>query len=311
MKTGLSPLRPLSAFPRGRPFGICDLCGKAFDYGDGECFCDRRFCRIFIVLKGISMLETAIEAALEAGALLKLHSGKARSIERKGGEETNLVTEIDRRSEEIVIDRIRRKFPQHDFLAEESGGRDRRSEYCWIIDPIDGTTNFTHGLPIFCVSIGLEYKGEIVAGVIYDPNRDELFTAERGKGASLNRKRIHVSATTRLIESLLVTGFPYNLRDDPDEIIRHFNNFLLESQALRRLGSAALDLAYVAAGRFDGFWESTLHPWDMAAGVLLVTEAGGRFTDYEGNPSTVYKKRVLTSNGKIHDQMIEVLKRRT
>jgi myo-inositol-1(or 4)-monophosphatase len=255
------------------------------------------------------MLEIAIEAAREAGALLKLHSGKARSIERKGGEETNLVTEIDRRSEKIIIDRIRRKYPQHDFLAEESGGRDRRSDYCWIIDPLDGTTNFTHGLPIFCVSIGLEHKGEIVGGVVYDPNHDELFTAEKGKGASLNRKRMHVSSTTRLIESLLVTGFPYTLRDEPDEIIHHFNNFLLEAQALRRLGSAALDLAYVAAGRFDGFWESSLHPWDMAAGVLLVQEAGGKFTDFDGNPSSVYKKALLTSNGLIHEQMIQVLRR--
>ena len=264
---------------------------------------------VSLLLKGIAMLETAIEAAREAGALLKLHSGKARSIERKEGQETNLVTEIDRRSEEIIIDRIRRKYPHHDILAEESGGKERRSEYCWIIDPLDGTTNFTHGLPVFCVSIGLEHNGEIVAGVVYDPNHDELFTAEKGKGASLNRKRIRVSTAARLIDSLLVTGFPYSLRADPDEIIRHFNNFLLEAQALRRLGSAALDLAYVAAGRFDGFWESNLNPWDMAAGGLLVQEAGGKFTDFEGNPSTVYKKQLLTSNGLIHGQMIEVLKK--
>ena len=255
------------------------------------------------------MLEVAIEAAREAGALLKLHSGKARSIERKEGQETNLVTEIDRRSEEMIIGRIRRKYPNHDFLAEESGGKERRSEYCWIIDPLDGTTNFTHGLPVFCVSIGLEHKGEIIAGVVYDPNLDELFTAEKGKGAALNRKRIRVSPTSRLIDSLLVTGFPYTLRDDPNEIILHFNNFLLVAQALRRLGSAALDLAYVAAGRFDGFWESSLHPWDMAAGVLLVQEAGGKFTDFDGNPSSVYRKAVLTSNGAIHEQMIEVLRR--
>ena len=255
------------------------------------------------------MLEIAVEAAREAGALLKLHSGKAQSIERKEGQETNLVTEIDRRSEEMIIGRIRRKYPHHDFLAEESGGKERHSEYCWIIDPLDGTTNFTHGLPVFCVSIGLERNGEIVAGVVYDPNHDELFTAEKGKGATLNRKRIRVSSTSRLIDSLLVTGFPYTLRDDPEEIIRHFNNFLLEAQALRRLGSAALDLAYVAGGRFDGFWESSLNPWDMAAGVLLVQEAGGKFTDFEGNPSTVHKKAVLTSNGVIHDQMIEVLRK--
>ncbi len=255
------------------------------------------------------MLEVAIEAAREAGTMLKLHAGKQRSVERKGGEETNLVTELDRRAEEMIIDRIRRKHPHHDILAEESGGRERQSEFCWIIDPLDGTTNFTHGLPVFCVSIGLEHKGEIVGGVVFDPNHDELFVAEKGNGSTLNRKPIHVSATARLIDSLLVTGFPYTLRADPDEIIRHFNNFLLEAQALRRLGSAALDLCYVAAGRFDGFWEVSLNPWDMAAGVLLVQEAGGMFTDFEGNPSTVYKKKLLTSNGLIHKQMIEVLKR--
>lgn len=255
------------------------------------------------------MLEAAIEASREAGALLRMTAGKALSIERKEGQETNLVTEIDRRSEEIIKDRIRRKYPHHDILAEESGGRERQSDYCWIIDPLDGTTNFTHGFPVFCVSIGLEFKGEIVGGVVYDPNNDELFTAEKGSGAFLNRRRIHVSKTTQLIESLLVTGFPYTLRSDPDEIIRHFNNFLLESQALRRLGSAALDLCYVAAGRFDGFWELNLNPWDMAAGVLLVQEAGGLYTDFEGNPSTVYKKRLLTSNGLIHEQMMEVLRK--
>lgn len=255
------------------------------------------------------MLDIAIEAAREAGALLKLHSGKARLIEKKDGQETNLVTEIDRKSEEIIINRIHSRYPGHDILAEESGGRERSSDYCWIIDPLDGTTNFTHGLPLFCVSIGLEYKGRIVGGVVYDPNLDEMYTAEKGKGATLNRRKIRVSESSKLIESLLVTGFPYNLRDDPTEIITHFNNFLMEAQAVRRLGSAALDMCYVACGRMDGFWEISLQPWDMAAGVLLVEEAGGTFTDFAGCASSVYNKRVVASNGRIHQQMVEVLRR--
>ena len=252
------------------------------------------------------MLDVAVEAAREAGKLLKMHSGKPKSVERKAGQETNLVTEIDRKAEELIINMIRKHYPHHDFLAEESGSRSQESEYRWIIDPLDGTTNFTHGLPVFCVSIGLEQKGSIVLGVVYDPNADELFTAERGKGAYLNRRRIRVSRTTTLIESLLVTGFPYDVQSNPDRVVEHFNNFLMRAQALRRLGSAALDLCYVAAGRFDGFWEVSLNPWDMAAGVLIVEEAGGRYTDFLGNPSTIYKKNLLTSNGLIHQQMVEV-----
>lgn len=255
------------------------------------------------------MIEIAVEAALEAGKLLKMHSGKPKSIERKEGQETNLVTEIDRQSEEIVIGTIKKHFPHHDFLAEESGGREQQSEYRWVIDPLDGTTNFTHGLPIFCVSIGLERKGVLELGVVYNPNLDELFTAERGKGAFLNKRRIRVSKTSNLIESMLVTGFPYTVQSNPDHAVEHFNNFLMKAQAVRRLGSAALDLCYVAAGRFEGFWEVSLNPWDMAAGVLIVQEAGGTYTDFLGNPSTIYKKNLLTSNGRIHTQMIEVLKK--
>jgi myo-inositol-1(or 4)-monophosphatase len=169
--------------------------------------------------------------------------------------------------------------------------------------------NYTHGVPIFCVSIGLEYKGEIVLGVVYDPNQNELFTAEKGKGAWLNRKRIQVSKTTSLIESLIVTGFPYTINKNPEPDLTHFRNFIIEAQAVRRLGSAALDLSYVAAGRFDGFWEGALSPWDMAAGVLLVTEAGGKWTDYHGAPSNVSNKQMLATNGLIHEQMRAVLKK--
>lgn len=254
------------------------------------------------------MIEIAIEAAVEAGRILKMNSGKPKSVQRKGGQETNLVTEIDRKAEELIIRTIKQRYKGHDFLAEESGSHQTQSEYRWIIDPLDGTTNFTHGLPIFCVSIALERKGEVVLGVVYDPNSDELFTAEKGKGAFLNKRPIRVSKTSKLIESLLVTGFPYNVRTSTANV-SHFNNFLTEAQAVRRLGSAALDLCYVAAGRFDGYWELSLNPWDMAAGVLLVEEAGGKYTDVSGFPSTIYRKEILTSNGVIHDQMLEVLKR--
>ncbi len=260
-------------------------------------------------MKGESMIQLAIDTALEAGRFLKMNIGRVKQIERKHGQETNLVTELDRKAEAMIIEKIKRRFPHHNFLGEESGGQEKTSDYKWIIDPLDGTTNFTHGLLIFCVSIALEFKGELLVGVVYDPNLNELFTAEKGKGAQLNNKRIRVSSTTTLVESLVVTGFPYNIRSNPDNAIQHFTNFLMEAQAVRRLGSAALDLCYVAAGRFDGFWEVSLNPWDMAAGVLLVQEAGGKFTDFRGFPSTIYQKQLLTTNGLIHDQMVEVLRR--
>ena len=255
------------------------------------------------------MLQVAIEAALEAGKFLKMNVGKIRHIERKSGQVTNLVTEIDKKSEQLVIEKIKQHFPHHDFLGEESGSAEVKSEYRWIIDPLDGTVNYTHALPIYCVSIGLEYKGEIVLGVVYDPSLDELFTAEKGKGAWLNKKRIAVSKTEKLIESLLVTGFPYDVNEHPEPAVTHFRNFLKEGQAIRRLGSAALDLCYVASGRFDGFWEGMIHSWDVAAGALIVLEAGGRWTDLRGFPATVYKEEILATNGLIHEQMVGVLKR--
>lgn len=254
------------------------------------------------------MLEIAIEAAKEAGKFLKKNLGKARKIQQKGGQERNLVTEIDRHSEEIVIEKIRRHYPNHDILAEESGSRNGgTSQYKWIIDPLDGTTNFTHGLPVFCVSIGLEFKGELLLGVIYDPNLDELFVGEKGKGASLNGKRIRVSRTSPLMKSLLVTGFPYDIVENPANAVEHFVHFLMNAQAVRRMGSAAIDLAYVAAGRYDGFWEVALHPWDMAAGALIVQEAGGHLSDFSGNSFSVYQKEILATNGLIHEEMIGVL----
>jgi myo-inositol-1(or 4)-monophosphatase len=255
------------------------------------------------------MIQLAIEAALEAGKFLKQSVGNIKQIETKLGQETNLVTEIDKKSEELIIGMIKKRYPEHDFLAEESGSHDKTSEFRWIIDPLDGTLNFTHGVPLYSVSIAVERRGEIIAGVIYEPNLGEMFAAEKGKGAFLNQKPIHVSKVNRLIESMVVTGFPYTIRDNPDNAVQHFVNILMQAQGIRRLGSAAVDLAYVACGRFDGFWEVSLNAWDMAAGVLILQEAGGRFTNFRGEPSNIYKKQVLASNGHIHDALVEVLGR--
>jgi myo-inositol-1(or 4)-monophosphatase len=252
------------------------------------------------------MLQVAIEAARTAGKFLRERVGTVRSIEVKQGEERNLVSEIDRGSERLIIDLIHRHYPDHGILAEESGGSGS-SDYVWVIDPLDGTTNYLHGLPIYCVTIGVQFRGETVAGVIFDPNTDELFTVEQGGGAFLNGTRLRVSTAADLPHSLLVTGFPYDIGKNPDHAVEHFVHFLMQARGIRRLGSAALDLAYVAAGRFDGFWEVNLQPWDMAAGVLCVREAGGIITDFAGRPHTIDRRQVVASNGRIHDDMLRVL----
>jgi myo-inositol-1(or 4)-monophosphatase len=256
------------------------------------------------------MLAIAIEAAREAGRFLKQNVGKIKSIQMKGGEGKNLVTEIDKKSEEMIISILRKNFPSHDILAEESGGaHGRTSAWRWVIDPLDGTTNYTHGFPVFSVSIGLEHEGELMLGVVYDPNFDELFSAERGKGAFLNGRRIEVSRVDALTRSLLVTGFPYNISANPDHAVERFVDFLMEAQAVRRMGSAAIDLAYVAAGRYDGFWEVALQPWDMAAGALLVSEAGGMISGFDAKPFSIYTKQILASNGLVHEEMRGILSR--
>ena len=234
-----------------------------------------------------------------------------RSIRITNKSELDLVTESDLASERLIIDRIRTYYPRHAILAEESGAsepadRERHSDWRWIIDPLDGTTNYAHGYPCFCVSIGLEFKGRMEIGVIYDPLRDDLFATERGDGVTLNGHRVHVSATRSLNSALLCTGFPYDVRER-GEFARHFANFIMNAQAVRRDGSAALDLAYVACGRFDGFWEEGLHPWDVAAAVLMIEEAGGRVTHYDGSAFDIYGVPILASNGLIHDQMMKVL----
>ena len=254
------------------------------------------------------MLNFAIQTAREAGSLLAERFGRSLRISNKS--ELDLVTESDLASERLIIDRIKTHHPRHAILAEESGidapDKDAQSEWRWIIDPLDGTTNYAHGYPCFCVSMGLEHRGRMELGVIYDPIRDEMFSAERGQGASLNGKRIQVSPTPNLASALLCTGFPYDVRER-SEFARHFSNFIMNAQGVRRDGAAALDLAYVAAGRFDGFWEEGLKPWDVAAGVLMIEEAGGVVSDYHGQPLDIHKPPILASNGAIHEQMMKVL----
>lgn len=265
----------------------------------------------------------ATQAALKGGEILNEHRGRVKSIGYK--DEVNLVTEVDRISEETILQIIKKNFPDHAILTEESKEfipkvhpeiKKSKSIYKWIIDPLDGTTNYAHGFPMYCVSVALEKNGEIILGVVYDPNLDELFVAEKGKGAFLSKgssiaedkRKISVSQTIELSQSLLATGFPYDIRKSKIDNLDHFANFYKKAQAVRRGGSAALDLCYLAMGRFDGFWELKLSPWDMAAGSLMIEEAGGKVTDFLGGPFNIYLKEILASNGKIHQQMMEVLK---
>jgi len=256
------------------------------------------------------VLNFAIEVARDAGGLLMQRLGAAK-VTNKG--DIDLVTEADLASENLIIERIRSYFPQHGILAEESGeaelvGGAKRSEWKWIIDPLDGTTNYAHSYPCFCVSIALEHAGVLEVGVVYDPVRDEMFAAERGNGAALNDRKITVSSVEELKDAMLCTGFPYNVRERPD-FTRDFANFTMAAQAVRRDGSAALDLAYVACGRFDGFWEDGLSPWDIAAGQILIEEARGKVTNFDNEPLSIYTKKVLASNGLVHDAMRRVLHR--
>ena len=218
------------------------------------------------------------------------------------------MTDADHAAEQCIIDYIRKEFPNHRFLAEERGQVERSpSPYLWVIDPLDGTTNFAHGYPAYCVSIGLEYEGHCVLGVVFDPSRNELFTATHGGGARLNGQPIRVSSTSSLEKSLLVTGFAYDIREAKRNNLDHFVKFALKAQGLRRTGSAALDLCYIAAGRFDGFWEVRLNPWDMAAGSVLVREAGGQLTNFSGHDLSIYGQELVASNGQIHQAMLAVL----
>jgi myo-inositol-1(or 4)-monophosphatase len=250
-------------------------------------------------------LEEARRAALLAGRMLRSGLDEGREVSYKGV--VDLVTNFDHQAQELIYGRLAAAFPDHGFLAEEGLSSEEQGEFRWIFDPLDGTTNFAHRFPVFTVSIALEYRGRIILGVVNDPMRDEMFQAVEGEGAFLNGRRIKVSAVDDLDKSLLATGFPYDLRESPVNNIVHFNNFLTRSQAIRRCGSAALDLCYVACGRFDGFWELKLKPWDHAAGALIVREAGGRVTDFGGKEFKIFSQESLASNGLIHEAMIGVL----
>jgi len=257
---------------------------------------------------GISMesyLNTAIEIAREAGGLLLEQFRQPLEITYKT--RSDLVTEADRKSETLIVARLRSFFPDHAIVAEEGGGQKTGSDYCWYVDPLDGTTNFAHGFPIFGVTLGLSWRNEVVAGVVYDPTRGELFAVERGAGAFLNGLRLCVSSHSRLAECLVGTGFP-PFASNHDLNVQFYFRFTQLTHGIRRAGSAALDLCSVAAGRFDGFWELKLNPWDKAAGTLLVTEAGGQVSGITGRPFNLLGDDIFASNGLVHDQMLAVFR---
>jgi len=250
-------------------------------------------------------LNTAITAAQAGAKVLMSKFGKTIRIEHKG--EVDLVTEADQAAEETIISVIHKNFPDHDILAEEGDYGSRQSSHCWIIDPLDGTTNYAHGFPWFAVSIGLEVEGEVIVGVVFNPCNKELYVAEKGQGATLNGRPLSVSTIDKLDQSLLATGFPYDRKGSVANNYDNFVNFQQSAQACRRPGAASLDLACVAAGRFDGYWEMKLKPWDVAAGQLLVTEAGGALSDFAGEILDIYGREVIASNGQIHQAMLDVL----
>ncbi|MGH9406100.1 MAG: inositol monophosphatase family protein [Terriglobia bacterium] len=248
-------------------------------------------------------LSAASDIAREAGALLLERFEQPHEIFYK--RRMDMVTEADRRSEALITSRLRRAFPSHGIVAEEGGGRPSDSEYCWYVDPLDGTTNFAHGFPMFCVSLGLALSDDVITGVIYDPTRDELYTTERGAGAFRNGVRLSVSKISDLSEGLVATGFPpYTVNHDRN--IQYYFRFTQVSHGVRRAGSAAMDLCMVASGRFDGFWELKLNPWDKAAGALMVIEAGGRVTGLAGEPYKLLADPIFASNGLVHEEMIQL-----
>jgi len=243
--------------------------------------------------------------AMEAGKLLIKKNRSGSKVKLKG--RIDLVTDADLASEKYIIKALRDSFPDFSILAEEGSSVETGSDFRWVIDPLDGTTNFAHNFPFYCVSIGLEYQGNVILGVVYDPEREEQFYAYSGGGAFLNGRKIKVSDSSKLEKSLLATGFPYDIGTSREDNLKYFRRFVKQAQAVRRAGSAALDLCYLACGRFDGFWELKLHPWDCAAGIIIITEAGGRVTDFYGRNFSIYDKYILASNGRIHSQMKKVL----
>lgn len=254
-----------------------------------------------------ALRDLAVGWAREAGAVLREAYGGPHALERKGV--IDLVTETDRRAERLILAQLHERFPDHAVLAEESGAHQARdAPVRWLIDPLDGTTNFAHNYPFFCVSIAAEAAGALVAGAVFDPVREEMFAAAAGHGATLNGTPLRVSIVDRLENSLLVTGFPYDVREHPERHVPLFQAFLVRAQGLRRDGSAALNLCYVAMGRFDGFWEGHLAPWDMAAGVLILREAGGTVTRLDGAPFALDGRQILATNGRLHALMMDVIR---
>jgi myo-inositol-1(or 4)-monophosphatase len=253
------------------------------------------------------MLKPTLIAAAKAGAaeILRFFNNDFKISNKEGV--NNLVTEADHAAEKAIMDVIRKEFPDHQILSEEIGKVEKDSAYKWVIYPIDGTVNFAHGIPLNCVSIGIEHHGEIIMAAVYNPHLDEFYFAEKGKGATLNDKPIHVSKEPSVLKSCLVTGFPYTYINIPNGPLEIFERLIRKGIPVRRLGSAAIDLCWVAAGRFDGFYEHKLEAWDSAAGYLIVEEAGGRVTDHEGNKFSIYQHRVLATNGHIHDEMVAVI----
>ncbi len=247
------------------------------------------------------------QMARAAGEILRAGYEQEHQVSYKGV--IDLVTEVDHQSEAYLLGEILKRFPGHHIFAEESGVTSGRKDATWYVDPLDGTVNYAHHIPIFTVSIGYASNGSMSLAVVYDPMRDELYSAERGQGAKLNGNAIRVSEATELQKSLLVTGFPYDAWDSPYDNFENFIQLAKRSQGVRRLGSAALDCCYVACGRFDGFWEFKLNPWDVAAGILLVEEAGGKVTDFRNRPYEIYRGEILASNGKIHSEMVKVLQK--
>jgi myo-inositol-1(or 4)-monophosphatase len=252
-----------------------------------------------------AFIKVGTDAAREASQLIMDRFRTQFSVSRKGA--TNLVTEVDFAAEELIVSRILKAFPDHKVLAEENHSETKGGAHVWIIDPLDGTTNFAHGLPVFAVSIGLEIDGQLEWGIIRNPNLKEVFTARRGKGAFCNGVPIHVSKVDSLQDGLLTTGFPYDIRTSPENNLAYFSAFALRAQAVRRAGSAAVDFCYVAAGRYDGFWELKLHPWDCAAGYLMVREAGGLVTNFRGEAGSIYDSEVVATNGRIHEEMLTLI----
>ncbi|MBI2838509.1 MAG: inositol monophosphatase [Acidobacteria bacterium] len=250
-------------------------------------------------------LRVAVAAATAAGDLLQSRFGRKQTVRHKGT--IDIVTDMDHRSQDLILGIMKEEFPEHDTLSEEMPPAKRQSKYLWVIDPLDGTTNYAHGFPMYCVSIGLMRDDRPILGVVYCPTMKELFTAVRGEGARLNGSRIRVSRISSLDQALLATGFPYDIRTSRDNNLAYFRQFARSAQAVRRAGSAALDLSYVAAGRFDGFWEIKLKRWDIAAGILMVKEAGGHVTDFSGGEVDFEYPRVLASNGRLHQSMLKVL----